>query len=71
MRNYVVLENRRLTVVSEKQDLEVTFRNNEEVAVGIHECLRMQEPAYHLVGSFKQVPRWEECIHVLGNYVEK
>jgi hypothetical protein len=70
MRNYVVLENRRFTVVSGKQELEVTFRNNEEVAVGIREWLRVQEPACYLIGSFKLVPRWDECIHVLGNYVE-
>jgi hypothetical protein len=67
----LVLENWRVTVVSRKQELEVKFRNNEEVAVGIREWLRMQEPAVYLIGSFKLVPRWDECIHVLGNYVEK
>jgi hypothetical protein len=34
----LVLENRRVTVVSLKQELEVTFRNN-EVAGGIREWL--------------------------------
>jgi hypothetical protein len=67
----LVLEKRRVSVVSRKQELEVTFRSNEEVAAGIREWLRMQEPAFCLVGSFKLVPRWDECIYVLGNHVEK
>jgi hypothetical protein len=53
----LVLENRRVTVVSLKQELEVTFRNNVELAGGIREWLRMQEPAFYLVGSFKLIPR--------------
>jgi hypothetical protein len=31
------------------------------------ECSR---PTFTLVGIFKLVPRWQKCVHVLGDYVE-
>jgi hypothetical protein len=47
------------------------FHNNEEVEMVAGEWLRMQEPDFYRDGIFKLVPRWDKCINVLGDYVEK
>jgi hypothetical protein len=47
------------------------FYNSEEVNVAVSEWLRMKEPDLHSDGVFKQVPRWEKCIFVLEDHVEK
>jgi hypothetical protein len=47
------------------------FHNNEEVEMAVGERLRMQEPDFYRDGIFKLVPRWDKCISVLGDYVEK
>jgi hypothetical protein len=35
------------------------------------EWLRMQEPDFCRDGTLKLVPRWEKCLGILGDYVEK
>jgi hypothetical protein len=47
------------------------FHNNEEVEMAVGEWLRMQEPDFYRDGIFKLVPRWDKCINVLRDYVEK
>jgi hypothetical protein len=47
------------------------FHNNEEVEMAVGEWLRMQEPDFYRDGIFKLVPRWDKCISVLGDRVEK
>jgi hypothetical protein len=47
------------------------FHNNEEVEMAVREWLWMQEHDLYRNGIFKLVPRWDKCINVLGDYVEK
>jgi hypothetical protein len=47
------------------------FRNNEEVEMVVGDWLRMQEPDFYSDGIIKPVPKWDKCINVLGDYVEK
>jgi hypothetical protein len=47
------------------------FHNNEEVEIAVDEWLRMQKPNFYRDGIFKLVPRWDKCINVLGDYIEK
>jgi hypothetical protein len=39
--------------------------------MAVRERLRMQQPDPYRDGIFKFVPRWDKCINVLGDYVEK
>jgi hypothetical protein len=41
----------------------------QQTAVG--EWVRMQEPDFYREGIFKLVPRWDKCISVLVEYVER
>jgi hypothetical protein len=47
------------------------FHSNEEAEMAVRGLLRMQRPDFYRDGIFKLVPRWEKCINVLGDYVEK
>jgi hypothetical protein len=47
------------------------IHNNEEVELAFGNWLRIQEPDFYRDGVFKLVPRWDKCINVLGDYVEK
>jgi hypothetical protein len=47
------------------------FLSSEEVEMAVSEWLRMQEPNFFGDGIFKLMPRWDKCITVLGDYVEK
>jgi hypothetical protein len=46
------------------------FHSN-EVETAVCEWLRMQGPDVYRDGISKLLPRWDECIHVLGVYGEK
>jgi hypothetical protein len=47
------------------------FHSNEEVEMAVSEWLGMQQPDFYRDGIFKLVPRWDRCIGVVGDYVEK
>jgi hypothetical protein len=47
------------------------FHSNEEVQMAVREWLRVQEPDFYSDGVFKLVPRWDKCISVLGDHVNK
>jgi hypothetical protein len=36
------------------------------VEMAVHKWLQMQEPNFYSDGIFKLMPRWAECINVLG-----
>jgi hypothetical protein len=41
------------------------------VQTAVGEWLGMQEPDFYRDGMFKRMQRWNKCINVLGDYVEK
>jgi hypothetical protein len=47
------------------------LHKNEKVEVAVGEYFRMQEPGFYRDGLFILVSRWEKCINVLGDYVDK
>jgi hypothetical protein len=48
------------------------FHNDKEVEMTFLEWLRMKEPDFYRQGIiFKHVSRWDKCINVFGDYVEK
>jgi hypothetical protein len=47
------------------------FHSNKEVEMALHKWLWMQEPHLYHSRIFKLMPRWDKCINVLRDYVEK
>jgi hypothetical protein len=47
------------------------FHNNEEVEMSVGELFRTQETDFYRDEIIKLLPRWDKCINVLGDYVEK
>jgi hypothetical protein len=39
--------------------------------MAVRERLRMQEPDFYRDGIFKSVPRWDKCVNVPEDFVEK
>jgi hypothetical protein len=47
------------------------FQNNEKVEMAVREWLRKQDPGFYRHGIFELVPRWDKCINVFRDHVEK
>jgi hypothetical protein len=47
------------------------FHSHEEGEITVREWLRMQEPNFYSDGSFEFVLRWDKCINVIRDCVEK
>ncbi len=48
-----------------------TFANNEEVKIEVNQWLRTRPKEFFQTGIKKLVHRWEKCIELSGDYVEK
>jgi hypothetical protein len=41
------------------------------VQVAVRGLLQIPEPSFQYDGNFKLIPRWDECILVLRDYIKK
>ena len=56
---------------SKKTLRSVKFNSTEEVKEKVQNCRRHQDKEFFAEGIKKLVKRWDKCIDVVGDYVEK
>ena len=47
------------------------YVTNEALQTAVHQCLRAAGTDFYRKGIFKLPERWEKCVQINGDYVEK